>query len=67
MGCNEGKDPFPRKEKKYCETGKSERRQTRCGSFSEAKHFASDHLWYSPPSEAFVRIAAYANESVEGV
>ncbi len=26
------------------------------------KYFASDHLWYFPPSEAFVRIAAYANE-----
>ena len=26
------------------------------------KYFAPDHLWYFPPSEAFVRIAAYANE-----
>lgn len=26
------------------------------------KYFASDHLWYFPPAEAFVRIAAYANE-----
>jgi len=26
------------------------------------KYFATDHLWYFPPSDAFVRIAAYANE-----
>lgn len=26
------------------------------------KYFASDHLWYFPPAEAFVRIAVYANE-----
>lgn len=25
------------------------------------KYFATDHLWYFPPSEAFVKIAAYAN------
>lgn len=25
------------------------------------KYFATDHLWYFPPSVAFVRIAAYAN------
>lgn len=32
------------------------------------KYFATDHLWYFPPAEAFVRIAAYANEhgAVEG-
>ena len=26
------------------------------------KYFTKDHLWYFPPAEAFVRIAAYANE-----
>lgn len=25
------------------------------------KYFSSDHLWYFPPPEAFVKIAAYAN------
>ena len=25
------------------------------------KYFSKDHLWYFPPAEAFVRIAAYAN------
>lgn len=25
------------------------------------KYFTKDHLWYFPPAEAFVRIAAYAN------
>lgn len=32
------------------------------------KYFSSDHLWYFPPAEAFVRIAAYANThgKVEG-
>jgi len=26
------------------------------------KYFARDHLWYFPPSEAFIKIAAYANQ-----
>lgn len=26
------------------------------------KYFTKDHLWYYPPAEAFVKIAAYANE-----
>ncbi len=36
-----------------------------CGTLNAAtrKYLASDHLWYYPPVDAFVRLAAYANEN----
>jgi site-specific DNA-methyltransferase (adenine-specific) len=36
-----------------------------CGVLNAAtrKYLASDHLWYYPPVEAFVRLAKYANEN----
>ena len=30
------------------------------------KYFATDHLWYFPPAEAFVKIAAFANAKGKG-
>lgn len=38
-----------------------------CGVLNAAtrKYLTADHLWYFPPAEAFVKLAAYANEHGE--